>query len=347
MDRLVKMNSSLIKFAVVGLNHGKKHAVSIMNIKGCELVATCTRTEVLGHSRLENINNYTNHEELILCEEIDALIVSAPHQYTLDIFKKACVKVKYIFLEKPVANTVKDIEGIKNLADKYSVKVLIGHHRRFSSAIEKLRSIVESKELGDIVAFNCLWCLKKHTGYYQEEESNWKIDPNNGGGPLFINGIHEIDMLRYIFGEISDVHSFVRSNFRKNKVEDSAVAVLKFKNGVIGNLLISDVTPSPFSYEKTIDENKAFPISDVSFLQLFGTKKTLSFPEYKVYSTSEHDSWFDEVCQTKLEKPINIDPLYEEMKHFVDVIRAGSEPKVTLDDAIYNLQVIEMIKRGT
>ncbi|OAM96840.1 hypothetical protein AZ468_24450 (plasmid) [Vibrio europaeus] len=124
------------------------------------------------------------------------------------------------------------------------------------------------------------------------------------------------------------------------------MAVLKFKNGVIGNLLISDITPSPFSYEKTIDENKAFPISDVSYLQLFGTRKTLSFPEYTLYSTSEHESWFDEVRQTKLEKPRNSDPLYEEMKHFVDVVRTGSEPKVTLEDAISNLQVIEMIKRG-
>ncbi|MCG9583672.1 Gfo/Idh/MocA family oxidoreductase [Vibrio tubiashii] len=346
MERLVKINRNLIKFAVVGLNHGKKHAESIMKIKGCELIATCTRTQVLGQNRLGNINNYTSYDELIRCEEIDALIISSPHQYTLDIFKKACVNIKYIFLEKPVSNTVKDIEEIKKLADKYNVKVLIGHHRRFSSAIEKLKAIVESKELGDLVAFNCLWCLKKHTGYYQEEESNWKIDPYNGGGPLFINGIHEIDTLRYIFGEISDVHSFVRSNFRHNKVEDSAVAVLKFKNGVIGNLLISDITPSPFSYEKTIDENKAFPISDVSYLQLFGTRKTLSFPEYTLYSTSEHESWFDEVRQTKLEKPRNSDPLYEEMKHFVDVVRTVSEPKVTLEDAISNLQVIEMIKRG-
>jgi len=337
-------NSNLLKVAVIGLNHGKRHAESILKMDGCDLVATCTRTDLMSHNRFKGVKNYIDYEELISSEDIDALVVSSPHKITLNIFKAACEKIKYVFLEKPVASTVEEIEEIKRLANKYGVVVLVGHHRRFSSSIIKLKEIIDSNVLGTVVTFNSLWCLKKHTGYYELKDSNWKIDPENGGGPLNINGIHEVDTLRYIFGEIKDIRAFTNYEARKNDVEDTSAIILRFESGVIGTLLISDATPSPFSYEKTINENLAFPITDVSYLQVFGTKSSLSFPECIVYSTSEHESWFDHVSETKLEKFKDVDPLYEEMKHFIHLIRTGCKPKVIIDDAIANLNTIQRIK---
>ena len=75
---------------------------------------------------------------------------------------------------------------------------------------------------------------------------------------MLINLIHEIDTLRYICGEITSVYAATSSETRGYEVEDTAAITLKFANGGVGSIFLSDATPSPWSYELTMFENPSY-----------------------------------------------------------------------------------------
>src|SRR5690606_10636092 len=134
---------------------------------------------------------------------------------------------------------------------KNNVKLLVGHHRRFSSKVKKLKEIISSGKLGKIIGINMLWVLSKDKAYFSEK---WRL--TKGGGPLLINGIHEIDTLRFVTGlRIKRVYASMNNRIRNNPVEDSAAVLLETDEGVTINYFLSDGVPSPWSYDLNVKEN--------------------------------------------------------------------------------------------
>ena len=129
----------------------------------------------------------------------------------------------------------------------------MGHQRRFSSLVEKAREIVTGGELGRLVGVTITWALLKPGAYYRGSPVLEKRE--KGGGPILINLIHEIDNLRYICGEIDEVYALVSNKIRNFPVEDTASITLRFKNGALGTVFLSDCTPSLTSWEGTTGEN--------------------------------------------------------------------------------------------
>jgi predicted dehydrogenase len=94
-----------------------------------------------------------------------------------------------------------------------------------------LKEILSSGLLGDLVGVNMLWALAKDRNYFSE---SWKVA--QGGGPLLINGIHDIDNLRFATGlSIKSVYAAARNSIRNNPVEDSASIILETSEGALVN----------------------------------------------------------------------------------------------------------------
>jgi len=127
--------------------------------------------------------------------------------------------------------------------------------------------------LGDLVAASVIWSTRKPDDYFKVE---WRTQ--EGGGPLLINAIHEIDLLRYLCGDVRAV-SGVKSNARRGfEVEDTAAALFEFANGCLGTLICSDAGFSPWTIEQGSGENPMFPDSGQSAYRLTGTKASLELP---------------------------------------------------------------------
>lgn len=330
-----------VKIAVLGLNQGYKFAKDALNMQDVDLVAVAGNNELAKERAKElNVPLYTDYKKLIEECDLDGVIISLPNDLHRDAVEISARKGIHVLVEKPIASTIEDGEAIIKACKEHNVKLLVGHHRRFSRKVQKLKEIIASGKLGKIIGVNMLWVLSKDKAYFSEK---WRL--TKGGGPLLINGIHEIDTLRFVTGlRIKRVYASMNNRIRNIPVEDSAAILLETDEGVTINYYLSDGVPSPWSYDLNVKENPKFHHHEGNCYKIFGSEGSLSFPDFHLYSyDDEKYGWEYPLIVEKIPVEDN-DPMTEELKHFIDVLRGKAEPAVTGEDALETLKVIKSIK---
>jgi len=153
------------------------------------------------------------------------------------------------------------------------------------------REVVDSGQLGDLVCVNGSALFYKPDEYY--EQAPWRKE--KGSGPILLNMTHEIQNLRLLCGEITNVEARTSNATRGFEIEDTAALVLTFASGVLGTFLVSDTVASPRSWEQTSQENPQYTTYETEdCYHLAGTMGSLSLPTMKIhsYARPEDRSWW-------------------------------------------------------
>jgi len=347
------------KLAILGLSHGYKFVKRLMNCNFAKLVAVADlnietalksysvdESEVSEKSKLSGIKIYRDYKDLLndVGEELDGVIAALPNNLHLEVTKEVADRRINLLLEKPITCNVSDAEKIQEIVEKSQIKFMVGHHRRFSKQINRTKEAVKNGTLGDIIGVNVIWAAKKPDDYFTR---SWRIDKEIGG-PLLINTIHDVDDLRYIIGDIDMVQAYVTNEFRGNEVEDSGVINLRFKNGAIATIFLTDNSPSPWYYEACTQEYSFFYPSNFNCYFFFGKKASLAFPSMELFSYNKKfgEGWHKPFKRQNL--PVNrFDVFEEELKHFCELIKGKVESRITAYDATETLRVIEAIKESS
>jgi predicted dehydrogenase len=218
--------------------------------------------------------------------------------------------------------------------------MLVGHHRRHNLIIRAAREAVATGRLGQLTAVVGLWLLKKPDDYF---EVTWRRE--QGGGPLLINLIHDIDNLRFICGEIIEVQALTSNSIRGFAVEDTAALLMRFANGALGTMTVSDATPAPWSWELASGENPAYPRQDQPCYIFSGTEGSLSVPNMELWSYAQQPGWYAPLSRETIAPP-SFDPLAEQLRHFCAVIAGREQPLISAEDAMGTLAVVEAISEA-
>jgi predicted dehydrogenase len=131
-------------------------------------------------------------------------------------------------------------------------------------------------------------------------------------------------------------------------VEDTAAIVLRFANGVLASLLMSDTVASPKSWEQTSGESLAFvQYEHEDACVIMGTMGQLGIPTLRLrrFPRAEDRSWFKPLGDESLPFA-RLNPMAQQLAHFVAVIRGQAEPLVTARDGLQNLRVVDAILRA-
>ncbi|MED4128579.1 Gfo/Idh/MocA family oxidoreductase [Shouchella miscanthi] len=328
-----------MKLAVFGLNHGFQFAEAIVKMKGVSLVAVAGN-DALAKQRATclNVPLYEDYKWLIQEELIDGAIITLPNQLHHEAVKHCADAGVHCLVEKPIADSTDQGVEMVQYCKKKKVKLLVGHHRRYSSKINLLKQTLQKKKIGDLIGVNLMWALAKDRPYYDEK---WRL--NEGGGPLLINGIHDIDNLRYVTGgEVKSVYATAKSLIRGNHVEDSVSAILHLHTGATVNYFLTDGVPAPWSYEFTMRENSKYPFYKEDCYYFFGTKGSIAFPSMRTYRYDESAyGWEHALVEETLTIDQCVDPIVEELKHFILVIKGIEQARVPGEDGVKTLEVIE------
>lgn len=323
--------------AVIGAGLiGKRHLERISGSDKCHCVAICDTDP--GCSSLAaklGVPFYTDYNELLRHEDPDGAIVATPTDQHTDA-ALACAENKvHMLVEKPISATVSDGLALIRAANEYDVRVLVGHYRRFSPFVQRARTVVQDGEIGTLASVLFIWAILKPQDYFRVE---WRTQP--GGGPVLINLIHEIDILRFVCGEIRSVFAATSSAIRGFEVEDTACFTLQFDNGALGSIVGSDAVPSPWSYESTTFEMPAFNHADGNCAFFMGTKGSLAFPRMEVwrYPDTQNMGWQYPLTNLQLDVE-RADPLTAQLEHFCRVIRGTEEPLIDGEDGLQSLAV--------
>ena len=153
------------------------------------------------------------------------------------------------------------------------------------------------------------------------------MEKSLGGGPLLINLVHDIDLKRYSIGEMESVLSFESNAIRGRETEDNAVIILKFENGSLGTLSVSDAIISPWSWELTSKENPIYPNQKQKCYWIGGTHGSLELPLSKIWKSTKKRSWWEPITynENKVDKTNN-NLLNEQLVNFLAVIKNKEEP---------------------
>jgi predicted dehydrogenase len=152
----------------------------------------------------------TNHAALIAAERPDAAIVATPNELHVPIALDCLAAGVPVLVEKPVASSGAEAETLVEAERRTGVPVLVGHHRRHHPFIQRARETFAAGELGRIACVSACYCLSKPDDYF---DAAWHRTPGTGG-TFLINLIHEIDLLRFVVGEIVSVSAVASNTIR-------------------------------------------------------------------------------------------------------------------------------------
>lgn len=325
---------SRLKIAVIGAGLiGKKHIELVACNSDCELAAICDENSTVREiARQYNTRFYPNIEHLLAEQNLDGAIIAAPTTLHASLAITCAERGVHLLIEKPIASTLAEAEHIIQSAERYGIRVLVGHHRRHNAMVQKAQAIVSSGELGKLVAVSAMFTLYKPDDYFYVR---WRREP--GGGPILINLIHDLDNLRFICGEIESVYAAASMRVREFQVEDTAALTLQFENGALGTVLVSDTVPAPWSYEMTTGENPVYPTFPQDCYHFMGTRGSFAFPSMTLwqYPASVTPGWHQPLLQQRIEVRRN-DALVSQLEHFCRVIR-GEKPIVSAQEGARTL----------
>lgn len=249
-----------------------------------------------------------------------AAIIATP---TPDHHNSACAAIERgwrVIVEKPLTATLDEARGLVARAEAAGVPLFTGHHRRCHPFSLAARGALRS--IGDPVGVQALWSLRKHNSYY---DVDWRRNP--GAGPLMTNLSHEIDLMRFLLGEVTEVSALVSSARRGFVIEDTGSVALRFANGALGSVLISDAGASPWSFEAASQENPAIAGSGEDYMRFTGTDGALAFPSLTQWGRSDAGEieWSKPLRRSEGPQFDRIDPLLAQIDRFAAVMAGGRD----------------------
>ena len=270
----------------------------------------------------------------------DAAIVATPNALHEE-HALLCIEAGVpVLVEKPLAADVAAAERIVAASEAAGVPVLVGHHRRHNPIVRAVRRVIEEGRLGEIVAAHTMFWLAKPPDYF---DAAWRQEP--GAGPVFINLIHEFDLLRHYCGAVAEVAA-METHGRGFAVEDGGGVLLRFVSGAIGTVAFSDRIAAPWSWELTAGENAAYPKTDEAATWLGGTHGSLSVPDLSLWRHEGEPSWWHAIVREEVALDAGADPLALQVRHLADVTLRGATPIVSAREGLETLRVTAAVKRA-
>jgi len=312
---------------------GRTHIDRITRSDNLALVAIADPTDA-GKRLADSLGVRWFAEHRALLDEIrpQGAIVATPNALHISMAVDCLERGVAVLVEKPVADTVAEAQLLVEAQQRTGVPVLVGHHRRHNPINRRAREIVQSGRLGQVVTASVMATFLKPDAYF---DAAWRRQ--QGGGPILINLIHEIDMLRFLLGEIESVQAMRSSAVRGFEVEDTAAAVLKFTSGALASLVLSDAATSPWCWDFCAGEQDQYPRQNVQSHFIAGTHGSLSLPDLSLWNYRGERSWHAEMT---LEKTFvhRADPYTRQLQHFRDVIDGKTE---SLCSALAGLRTLQ------
>jgi len=326
-----------LRLAIAGAGLiGRAHIERIRAHNDCTLVALADPSPGAAElARAEGVALHTDLAAMLDIVKPDGVILATPNAAHVDGALACLERHVPVLVEKPVADTLADARRLADAEAASRVPVLVGHHRRHSKVLEAARDVLAGGRLGRIVAVNGSATFRKPARYFSD--GPWRS--RQGGGPILINLVHEIDNLRMLLGEIVQVQAMSSNAVRGFEVEDTAAIGLRFASGALGTFLLSDCAASPRSWEQTSGENPAYDHhGDEDCYVIAGVRGSLNVPTMRLRTSEGEASWWSPLHTETLSADVG-DPLARQLAHFCAVIRGNAAPRVSAADATRTLRV--------
>ena len=243
-----KINTAFVGCGRVAFHH--KDMIESIPEYAVKAVCDLDENKARNLSNEFNCKSYKNYREMLKSEDIDLLVLATPtgahFHHAIDILETKPIN---IVLEKPMVLNVSHGLELHKKAKSLGVNIFPVYQNRFNKAVQFVKNAIKENELGEIrlATVRVRWCRPQR--YY--DLASWRGTYSMDGGAYVNQGIHFIDILRFLGGEVTEVNSSFGRLGANPEAEDTGLSMLKFQNGAMGAIEIT-MSARPKDFEASV-----------------------------------------------------------------------------------------------
>jgi len=319
-----------VGFAVIGAGLvGPTHAAAAAAAPGGRLVVVCDRIPQRAQSLAAQFGAdwTTDLDAVIDRSDVHVVCVCLPTRAHLEVAQAAAAAGKHLVIEKPLELSLERADRLLAAAHTSGVKVAAIFNRRFAPALEAARRAIDEGRLGRLLVADMYYKSYRSQAYY--DDSGWRGTWAEEGGAALINqGIHGVDLLRWLAGPVVQVFGYTDHLRREIEADDTTVAVARYANGAMG------VIQAMTSIQPRLPDR----------IELHGLEGSILLSDYRIarWEVPGAEDWPAQVAareQAAGREPTQIGH-YVQIADMVGVVRGGRPPLVDGDEGRRSLEVV-------
>jgi UDP-N-acetyl-2-amino-2-deoxyglucuronate dehydrogenase len=332
------------------------HAKAILEIPDAELAAVWSRSKITAETFAVQYNtkSYRSITKMISENHIDLVIVCTPHPFHKNPTIEAALAGANVLVEKPLASTLADCDEMITTCRNNEVKLGVISQRRWYAPTIRVKQAIEDGKIGKPVLGTTTMLSWRDKAYYDADEwrGTWDME---GGGVLVNQAPHQLDVLLWMMGDIDEVYGIWRNlNHPYIMVDDTAIAIIKFKNGGIGNVLVSN-SQKPGMYGKVHvhgENGSSVGVQTEGGAMFIAGMTGISEPPVNDMWTipgEEHllEQWKKEDSEFFRKIDATVYYIKEQIVDFIEALKQNREPLVTGGQGRKTVELFTAIYRST
>jgi predicted dehydrogenase len=268
----------------------------------------------------------SDYKQLLETPDLDAVAIATPVKRHHPIAKEFLLKGKHVFIEKPLTHSHETALELIQTAEQKERILMVGHTFEYTAAVNKVKEIIASGELGKILYVSC---IRVNLGLFQPDINVvWDLAP------------HDISIILYLMGEVPvSVNSQGKAHFNP-EIEDVATTTLNFKNGLIAFIHNSWLDPNKIRRTTIVGSRKMLVYDDIEAQEKIKIydKGVEVPPHYDTFADFQYSYRYGDIHSPRIE---DYEPLKKVCDHFIECIKRGRAP---LSDGYSGLRVVSVLE---
>ncbi|MCM1312056.1 MAG: Gfo/Idh/MocA family oxidoreductase [Bacteroides sp.] len=218
----------------------KKSGPAFSMIEGSSIVAVMSRDKekAQSYAKRHNIPKfYTDAQALVADPQVNAIYIATPPSSHATFAIMAMRAGKPAYIEKPLAASYEDCARVNRISELTGIPCFVAYYRRYLPYFQKVMELADSGKIGKLLSVQIRFAVPPRELDYNKNNLPWRLQPDiaGGGGYFYDLASHQLDLLQYMFGIITEAEGFCCNMAGIYKVEDTFNACFKFDNGLTGS----------------------------------------------------------------------------------------------------------------
>jgi len=325
------MSAQRLRVGQVGLGYWGRNLARIFD-DVADLTWLCDTSEALREEfaqRFPNARVTGDFEDMLSAGDLDAVVIATPVPTHFPLARQALSAGLHVFVEKPPAMRVVEMEELIGLAEARGLVLMPGHLLLYHPAVQKLKELVDSGELGDVLV---VYGNRQNLGKIRKDEN-----------ALWSLGVHDLSVILYLIQEeiveaAAHGHAFLNAG-----VEDVVFCYLRFGSGKIAHMHLSWLDPHKMRRLTVVGRDKMAVFDDMALDQ-----KITVYDQAPEQPSDTYGEWRTRTGDTFSPRISNAEPLKLECLHFVRLVQEGWDGREMRDglEVVRTLELLTENLRG-
>jgi predicted dehydrogenase len=264
-------------------------------------------------------------EDLLEDDSVQAIVIATPVPTHHDLARRALSAGKHVFVEKPPALNGAEADELVAIAEERELVLLPGHLLLYHPAVTKLRDLIDSGELGEMLY---VYGNRQNLGQIRKDEN-----------ALWSLGVHDLSVILHLVREEPSEVWARGESFIHDGVEDVVFCYLRFPSGVVAHMHLSWLDPHKMRKLTVVGRNKMAVFDDMEL-----ERKVTVYDKGTEQRAESYGEWRTRTGDIYIPKIANDEPLRLECRHFLSLVAGDGDPLAAARDGAAVVRVLEQLQ---